>query len=373
MGVKVLIGDIFESRSQTLVNTVNCVGVMGKGIALGFKERFPDMYKDYVGRCGRGEVELGYPFIYKSVVPPWILNFPTKDHWRSMAKVSDIINGLEYLLDHYKEWGITSLAVPPLGAGLGQLEWRIIGPFLNEYLTNMNIPVELYAPYGTPTDELELSFLVAEKNKYQLTLKSPNSEWVSPAWVALVEIVRRVQAQPYHWPVGRTSFQKMAYVSSTEGLPLDVDFQRGSYGPYSPDIKRKVSNLINNGLIQEKREGRMFKVEVGPTFQTAYQSYLSDLKQWDGIIKKVSDLFMRVNTRQSEVIATVVYVAKGLGEKKQEKPTEMEVFDEVIRWKQKRRPSIENEEFASTIRNLAALGWLGVKASRELPVPEVSF
>ena len=79
--VKVLIGDIFESGAQTLVNTVNCVGVMGKGLALEFKSRFPDMYKDYKSRCKNGLVKLGQPYIYKPIVGPWILNFPTKDHW----------------------------------------------------------------------------------------------------------------------------------------------------------------------------------------------------------------------------------------------------------------------------------------------------
>jgi uncharacterized protein YwgA/O-acetyl-ADP-ribose deacetylase (regulator of RNase III) len=366
MGIKVLIGDIFESDAQTLVNTVNCVGVMGKGIALGFKERYPQMYEDYVSRCDRGEVKLGRPYLYKSVIPPWIINFPTKDHWRSLAKIDDIIRGLEYLLDHYKDWGITSLAVPPLGAGLGQLEWRIIGPILFEYLNEMEIPVELYAPYDTPTDELGLCFL-ASKN--QLPLKTPSSEWVSPGWVALVEIVNQVLKQPHHWPIGRTSFQKMAYVSQTKGLPLDIVFQKGSYGPYSPDITRKVSQLINNGLIQEKREGNMFKVFVGPTFQTAYQSYLTDLKQWDGLINKVSDLFMRVNTRKSEIIATVIFVTEELMSKKSDKPTEMEVLDGAMSWKQNRQ--ISEKEFASTIRNLAALGWLDVKGSKELPVEEI--
>ena len=106
--VKVLIGDLFESKAQTWVNTVNCVGVMGKGVALEFKNRFPDMYEDYVARCKRGEVKLGRPYLFKRLVPPWILNFPTKDHWRSVANLKSIIEGLEYLLRHYKDWGIQS-------------------------------------------------------------------------------------------------------------------------------------------------------------------------------------------------------------------------------------------------------------------------
>ena len=95
--IQVLTGDLFESKAQTLVNTVNCVGIMGKGIALGFKHRFHEMYRDYVSRCHHGEVSLGRPYFFRPVAPPWILNFPTKPHWRSASKLSDIVDGLQYL------------------------------------------------------------------------------------------------------------------------------------------------------------------------------------------------------------------------------------------------------------------------------------
>src|SRR5271165_4137211 len=98
--IKVLTGDIFESRAQTLVNTVNTVGVMGKGIALGFRKRFPEMYEDYVRRCERHEVQLGKPYLYRGVVPPHIMNFPTKEHWRSVSRLRDIVAGLRYLQGH---------------------------------------------------------------------------------------------------------------------------------------------------------------------------------------------------------------------------------------------------------------------------------
>ncbi|MDI6889399.1 MAG: macro domain-containing protein, partial [Thermodesulfovibrionales bacterium] len=123
-GYKVLVGDLFESECQTLVNTVNIVGIMGTGVALAFKKRFSDMFEDYVKRCNEGRVKLGEPYLYKRLVPPWILNFPTKKRWRSVSNLSDIIRGLKYLEQHYKEWGITSIALPPLGCGHGQLEWN---------------------------------------------------------------------------------------------------------------------------------------------------------------------------------------------------------------------------------------------------------
>jgi len=109
--IRPLVGNIFESEAQTLVNTVNCVGIMGQGLALEFKKLFPDMYEDYVVRCEAKEVRLGEPYLYRGLLPPWILNFPTKDHWRSVSRLSDIVAGLEYLEKHYREWEITSLAV----------------------------------------------------------------------------------------------------------------------------------------------------------------------------------------------------------------------------------------------------------------------
>ena len=161
--IKVLIGNLFESKAQTIVNAVNCVGVMGKGIALEFKKRFPDMFRDYERRCKRKEVSLGHPYLYNAKLP-YVLNFPTKDHWRSASNLADIEKGLQYLFEHYTEWGTTSIAVPALGCGAGQLEWRIVGPVLYQYLSKMDIPVELYAPSGTPRDWLQLERL-AEKNK----------------------------------------------------------------------------------------------------------------------------------------------------------------------------------------------------------------
>lgn len=95
---KALIGDMFNSDAQTLVNTVNCVGVMGKGVALKFKERFPDMFADYARRCERKAVKLGEPYLYEDKSGVKILNFPTKDHWRSASRLGDIEKGLTYLL-----------------------------------------------------------------------------------------------------------------------------------------------------------------------------------------------------------------------------------------------------------------------------------
>jgi O-acetyl-ADP-ribose deacetylase (regulator of RNase III)/uncharacterized protein YwgA len=367
--VKILTGDILDSKAQTLVNTINCVGVMGKGIALKFKERFPDMFNDYMERCNRNEVRLGKPYLYKKLTPPWILNFPTKGHWRSVSRIEDIVKGLKYLLQHYKEWGITSLAVPPLGCGQGQLEWKVVGPTLYRYLNQLDIPVELYAPHGTPHEELQPEFLEQEPGVKQIKPELA-PERVKPAWVALVEILNRLEQEPYHWPVGRTTFQKIAYIATQEGLPTGLQYQKSSFGPFSPELKGVITRLVNNGLIWEEQLGHMFAVKVGPTFEDARKAYSGDLSKWESIIEKTADLFMRMQTKQSEVVATVLFAANILADRKKEQPSEKEVLTEVMQWKQRRHPKLDDKEVAYTIRNLAALRWLKVKPSSDLPVSD---
>jgi O-acetyl-ADP-ribose deacetylase (regulator of RNase III)/uncharacterized protein YwgA len=362
--VKVLIGNLFDSDAQTLVNTVNCVGIMGKGIALEFKKRFPEMFQDYVARCERGEVRLGRPYLHRTLLPPWVLNFPTKDHWRSVAKLDDIVRGLEYLLTHYEEWGITSLAVPPLGCGEGQLEWRVVGPTLYRYLDRMEIPVDLYAPYGTAAEQLEPVFLGAALRPAEPVSQA---ERIPAAWVALVAILQRIEEQPYHWPVGRIIFQKIAYVSALEGLPTGLEHQRGSYGPFAPALKGWVTKLANNGLIREEQKGNAFTVKVGPTFADAQQAYAPELARWNDLIERVADLFIRLNTNQAEIVATVFYATEEL-RRQEPRPSEQDVLRNVMTWKQRRKPPLNEGEVAWTIRNLAALGWLPVQASEDLPL-----
>lgn len=368
--MRILVGDILQSKSQTLINTVNCVGVMGKGIALEFKNRFPDMFKDYVARCNRGEVKLGQPYIYKTLIPPQVINFPTKEHWKSVSKLSDIEKGLEYLLGHYRAWVVTSLAIPPLGCGNGQLEWSAVGPLIYRFAKQMDIPVELYAPYGTNPRELTKEFLERDSHQAQAKTVKAAASALNAAWIALVEIVKRIEQQPYHWPVGRTIFQKIAYVATNEGVPTGLQYHRGSFGPFSAGLKGVEAKLINNNLLQEKRLGQMFVVKTGPNYDRVRSSYESSLSQWADIIDKTTDLFMRVNTNQAEMIATVLFAARELEQKHGATPTESEVLDAVMQWKQKRRPPLEREAVASTIRNLGMLRWLNVKASADLPLPD---
>lgn len=147
-------------------------------------------------------------------------------------------------------------------------------------------------------------------------------------------------------------------------------YQRGSFGPYAPGLKGLITRLVNNGLIREERLGQMFAVKVGPTLEDARRVYERDLAQWRGIMDKLVDLFMRMRTQQSELAATVHFAARSLAREGQEKPSENDVLAEVMKWKRRRRPSLNEAEVALTIRNLNMLGWLDIKPSPDLPIPE---
>ncbi|HTY83892.1 MAG TPA: macro domain-containing protein [Silvibacterium sp.] len=369
--IRVLIGDIFESNAQALVNTVNTVGVMGKGVALGFRKRFPEMFEDYARRCERREVQLGRPYIYRRLAPPNIINFPTKDHWRSVSKLSDITNGLGYLAAHVSSWGVTSLAVPPLGCGEGQLEWRVVGPTLYRHLADLGIEVELYAPFGTPHEQLRPEFL-SHKEPAPIDIGNVSSSFfrVDPGWIALVAIVEQVSKERYHWPIGRVGFQKVAYFATEAGIPTGLSYRRGSYGPYAPEIKSVLSRLINNGLIVERKLGRMLETDVGPTYQDAKRAYESFLSQWESQIARVVDLIVRMNTNDSEIAATVHFAANRIRESKDGLPTEAEILDYVKQWKIRRRPPLNEEDVALAIRRLNVLGWIDALASESLPLAE---
>lgn len=148
--LQVLTGDIFASRAQTLVNPVNCVGVMGKGLALRFRQRFPAMFDDYAARCERKGVRLGEPYLYRDPAGTMVLNFPTKGHWRSPSRLVDIERGLDSFVSHYADWSIESIAFPALGCGNGGLAWSEVEPVMCGRLRDLPIAVEVYAPTAGP-------------------------------------------------------------------------------------------------------------------------------------------------------------------------------------------------------------------------------
>ena len=140
-------GDIFDSTAHVIVNPVNCKGHMGKGLALAFKQRYPQMFVSYQQACREGKLHIGQPILYKASTP-WILNFPTKDHWRDDAKIEYLEEGLRYFSTHYTSLGIKSVAFPKLGTGLGKLSWNVVGPLMLTYLSQVDINVYVYITEG---------------------------------------------------------------------------------------------------------------------------------------------------------------------------------------------------------------------------------
>lgn len=358
--MKVKIGDIFESKCMTTVNTVNCVGVMGKGIALEFKKRYPEMFSDYVKKCKAGQVKTGTPYVFDNNDGTKILNFPTKDHWRSPSRLSFVVEGLEWFVKNYEKYGITSVAFPPLGCGNGGLTWEIVGPVMYQKLKKLPIDVEIYAPFGVSRNEITENFLAKTAVKDEAFGKSNLK--VNPKWYLILEAVRELNGRTYSLKVGRTIYQKICYVMTRNGVKTGFTFTKGNYGPYSSDVKNSITALANANLIIEQTLGRMVSLSVSD--RVVIQEEQFSKEEWYAM-KKTVDLFGRVkSTDQAEMIATVLYSYDELKSKEQ-KISDKDVYDFVMSWK----PHWKQErdyEVCDTIHNLAMLSLISVSHSNLL-------
>lgn len=366
--IKVLIDDIFKGQAKTLVNTVNCVGVMGKGVALEFKKRFPAMYKDYKARCDSGRVRLGEPYYYSDMLGASVVNFPTKDHWRSSSRLDDITRGLDYFVEHFREWNITSIAFPPLGSGNGGLEWAVVGPVMYQKLAVLDIPVEIYAPYGTPHQQLTQDFLRQSMTKERA--KGKQAQRLNPAWLAMLDVVEQLTAQPYANPVGRTIFQKIAYILTEQGIDTGFQFSPSSYGPFSAEVKEAIKVFANTNLIEEQTLGRMTAIRVGSSYTQFKEKYADTFYENKRKIDKAVDLFSRIkSTEQAEEVTTVLFASRQLKQDKNRSAiSEQDLYDYILNWKKTWDRDDKRQAIASTIRNLEMLGWMKLKFSKSLPI-----
>lgn len=174
-------GDILKDDAEAIVNTVNCVGIMGRGIALQFKNAWPENFKAYEAACTRKEVQPGRMFIFETgqlTTPRYIVNFPTKRHWRGNSRIEDIESGLFALASEIKARGIRSIAIPPLGSGLGGLDWDDVRPLIEKHLAPLaDVTVRIYEPKAAP-----------QADKMQRSREVPK---MTPGRAALVELVNR--------------------------------------------------------------------------------------------------------------------------------------------------------------------------------------
>lgn len=362
--IKVLIGDIFESGADALVNTVNCEGVMGKGIALDFKKRFPDMYKEYLLACKSGDIRPGVLTIHKNLFEnDTVINFPTKKHWRSTTLVKDIEDGLNYFLDHYKSWGIKSVAFPPLGCGNGGLSWDVVGPLMFSKLKNIDIDVTIFAPFGTSQEKLTVEFLESNFNKSHVKKGSKLRGAVTDNEVLILETLYRLQNRQYARPVGRIMYQKVCYILTETGAPTHLYFRENSYGPYSDGAKKSQTILANNNLMTEEKVGSMFRTKVTEKYSQLREEKKDLIAKNENYIAKTVDLVSRIkDTDQGEEIATVMYAAKALQSRLKEDPKDLDVINYIFDWKKSWKVNEEKKQsLASTVEGLTIMGWINVK------------
>ena len=238
-------GNLLEAPAEALVNTVNTVGVMGKGIALMFKERFANNMREYEQACKEQRVLTGKMFITETgelMGPRWIVNFPTKQHWRAKSKMEWITSGLEDLRHFIIQNQVRSIAIPPLGAGNGGLNWDEVKPKIEAALANLqDVEVLVFEP----------------TQQYQNVAKKSGVEKLTPARALIAELVRR------YWVMGMEcsllEIQKLAWflqrVIESEGLEneLKLSFQANNYGPYANNLDHLLNALDGSYLQADKR------------------------------------------------------------------------------------------------------------------------
>lgn len=359
--MKVIIGNIFDSKCTTIVNTINCIGVMGKGIALEFKKRYPNMYYDYVEKCHNGQVKTGTPYIFDNCDGTKILNFPTKDHWRSPSRLSYITEGLDWFVENFDRYGITSIAFPPLGCGNGGLTWEIVGPIMYQKLKNLPIEVEIYAPFGTGLEKTTDEYL-SESAIYSEEILGKNGLKINPKWYLILQTIRELNERAYSLKVGRTIYQKLCYALTRNGVETGFVFTKGDYGPYSIEAKESILALANSNLITERTLGRMISLNV-PTDVVINRNKFTE-SEWLAV-KKTVDLFARIkSTEQAEMVATVLYAYDEL-HKEHPLTSDKDVYDYVMSWKPHWKES-KHIEVCDTIYHLAMLAFIKVVHSNML-------
>ncbi|MFD3970822.1 type II toxin-antitoxin system antitoxin DNA ADP-ribosyl glycohydrolase DarG [Streptomyces sp. DT24] len=237
-------GNLLDAEVDALVNTVNTVGVMGKGVALQFKQAFPENFKAYKAACDRKELVLGDILIYDSHRlgdQRYIVNFPTKGHWRSRSRLQDIESGLKSLVSIISDYHITSIAIPALGCGNGGLQWDEVRSLIYRHLSDLEgVRVLLYPPQGAP-----------EAGAMRVGTKKPNMSHGRAALLGLVG--RYVEARTFEDPeapngASLLEIQKLMYLLQESGESLRLAYSKGNYGPYAENLNHVLQAIEGHYL-----------------------------------------------------------------------------------------------------------------------------
>lgn len=231
--IKYRTGDILEAHVEALVNTVNCVGVMGRGVALQFKQAFPENFKRYAAACAREEVQPGRMFVYETHTlanPKFIINFPTKRHWRGKSRIADIEAGLMALVDEIRKRKIRSIAIPPLGAGLGGLDWRDVRPRIDAALN--------------PLDDVEIIVFEPERaSDRKHASPSRDVPKMTPGRAALVVLMHRYLRGLMDPFVTLLEVHKLMYFMQEAGQDLQLRYSKAPYGPYAENLRHVLQKM----------------------------------------------------------------------------------------------------------------------------------
>lgn len=300
--VKYKQGNILSEDVEAIVNTVNCVGVMGRGLALQYKNKFPDNFKIYANACKSDEVLPGKMFVTQTgqlTNPKYIINFPTKRHWKGKSKIEDIEDGLIDLVDTIEKYDIKSIAIPPLGSGLGGLDWSIVKSKIQDTFYDMkDISIVVYQPLKEVKIVKNISKDVPKMTKGR---------------AALVELINRYLEGMLVPFISLLEVHKLVYFMQEAGEPLRLNFQKSHYGPYAQNL-RHVLNAIEGYFINGYVDGGDSpekKIQLIPGAVSDAHKFLEDKKGTKENFNRVADLLSGFETPYGlELLSTVHWMMK---------------------------------------------------------------
>jgi O-acetyl-ADP-ribose deacetylase (regulator of RNase III) len=291
-------GDILTADAEALVNTVNCVGIMGRGIALQFKNAFPANFKAYEAACAREEVRPGKMLVFKTGTftnPKFIINFPTKRHWRGKSRIEDIDSGLKALIEEIRNSDIRSIAIPPLGSGLGGLNWAEVRPRIVEAIRGLD----------------NLQAIIFEPNSAAVEMKSRDVPKMTPGRAALVVLMNRYLGGLMDPFVTLLEVHKLLYLMQEAGQPLRLQYAKAPYGPYAENL-RHVLHAVEGHLISGYQDGGDApdkQLELVPGAVTDAEAFLAEDAAARGRFDRVGKLVEGFETPFGlELLATVHWV-----------------------------------------------------------------